>query len=121
MHYQVKQTQGKLIRAVHGEIFAVAIDLRKQSLTFTQSVGIHLSSENKHQFWVPDGFAFGFLVLSEMADVLYKTTDYWSPEHERCIAWNDPTLAIQWPIDIDPILSEKDARALAFSDAEYFP
>ena len=120
LHYQVRQAQGKLIRAVAGEIYDVAVDLRKASPTFGRWAGVVLSAENKRQVWVPEGFAHGFLVLSQDAEVLYKTTDYWAPEHERCIAWDDTTLAIQWPIEGEPLLSAKDRQGKAFASAEVF-
>ncbi|MBV5323561.1 dTDP-4-dehydrorhamnose 3,5-epimerase [bacterium] len=108
MHYQIRQPQGKLVRIAQGEVFDVAVDLRKNSSTFGQWVGETLSAENKKQLWIPEGFAHGFLVLSESADFLYKTTDYWAPKFERTILWNDSAIAIQWPISVPPILSEKD-------------
>lgn len=120
LHYQIKQAQGKLVRVVHGEVFDVAVDLRRHSPHFGSWVGTILSAENKKQVWVPEGFAHGFIVLSEMAEVLYKTTDYYAPEHERSIIWNDPSLAIKWPIVDQPVLSDKDAKAIAFIDAEVF-
>jgi len=120
LHYQIKQPQGKLVRCVAGEVFDVAVDLRKDSSMFGQWVGVHLSAENKRQLWVPEGFAHGFLVLSETAEFLYKTTDYYCPEHERCIIWNDPHLAIKWPSDVSPVLSEKDQQGLSFSQADKF-
>ncbi len=120
LHYQIRQAQGKLVRVVQGEVFDVAVDLRKNAKTFGQWVGIHLSAENKRQFWVPPGFAHGFVVLSETAEFLYKTTDYYAPEHERCIVWNDPDLGIDWPIDGEPRLSAKDAVGTPFAAAEYF-
>ncbi len=120
LHYQIQQSQGKLVRVVAGEVFDVAVDLRKGSSTFGQWVGELLSADNKHQLWVPEGFAHGFIVLSETAEFLYKTTNYYAPAHERCIIWNDATLAIQWPVDVDPILSEKDAKGLSFAEAEMF-
>lgn len=121
MHYQIQHAQGKLVRVISGEVFDVAVDLRKSSLTFGKWVGIHLSADNKRQLWVPPGFAHGFLVLSETAEFLYKTTDYWYPEHERSVVWNDPTIAIEWPLaGVDPILAAKDAAAAAFANAEVF-
>lgn len=120
LHYQIQRPQGKLVRVVHGEIFDVAVDLRRSSRTFGQSVGEVLSAENKRQIWVPEGFAHAFIVLSDSAEVLYKTTDYYAPEHERCILWNDPTLNIGWPPGIDPILSAKDAQGQSFTEAEVF-
>jgi dTDP-4-dehydrorhamnose 3,5-epimerase len=120
LHYQLKQVQGKLVRVVAGSVFDVAVDIRKGSPTFGQWVGEILSAENKKQLWVPEGFAHGFVVLSESAEFLYKTTDYWSPEHERCIAWNDPQLAIDWPVSGTPSVSAKDAQGAAFAQAEVF-
>jgi len=120
LHYQIQQPQGKLIRVVRGEIFDVAVDLRQGSPTFGRWVGEILSAENRRQMWVPEGFAHGFLVLSEVAEVLYKTTDYYAPIHERCIVWNDPTLDIRWPIEGEPAVSEKDKQGKFFSQAEFF-
>lgn len=120
LHYQIQQPQGKLVRVVQGEVFDVAVDLRKRSKTFGQWVGEILSAENKRQLWIPEGFAHGFVVLSDTAEFLYKTTDYYAPAHERCILWNDETLAIHWPAGIQPILSAKDAQGKAFVDAEVF-
>lgn len=120
MHYQIQQPQGKLVRVVQGEVFDVAVDMRKSSATFGQWVGAHLSAENKHQLWVPEGFAHGFVVLSESAEFLYKTTDYWAPEHERSLAWNDPTVGIEWPYQGTPALSAKDLHNTAFEDADTF-
>ncbi|OPA99693.1 dTDP-4-dehydrorhamnose 3,5-epimerase [Pseudomonas fluorescens] len=120
LHYQIKQTQGKLVRVTHGEVFDVAVDLRKSSATFGQWVGVHLSASNHKQLWIPEGFAHGFVVLSESAEFLYKTTDYWAPEHERSLAWDDPALAINWPISEPPTLSAKDAKAASLADAEKF-
>ncbi len=120
IHYQIQQSQGKLVRAVVGEVFDVAVDLRQSSPTFGKWVGEHLSAENKKSLWVPEGFGHGFLVLSDVAEFLYRTTDFYAPEHERCIAWNDATIAIDWPLDGDPLLSEKDASGSDFSEAEYY-
>lgn len=120
LHYQIQQPQGKLVRVVQGEVFDVAVDLRKRSKTFGQWVGEILSAENKRQLWIPEGFAHGFVVLSDTAEFLYKTTDYYAPAHERCILWNDATLAIQWPAGIQPILSAKDAQGKPFIEAEVF-
>jgi len=121
LHYQIRQPQGKLIRVVAGEVFDVAVDIRKSSPTFGRWVGETLSAENRKQMWIPIGFAHGFLVLSDSAEVLYKTTDYWAPEHERCIAWNDPDLAIRWPMEVvTPMLSAKDAKGAALARAEVF-
>lgn len=123
LHYQLKQPQGKLVRVVSGAVFDVAVDLRRSSPTFGQWAGVELSAENQRMFWVPPGFAHGFLVLSESADFLYKATDYYAPEHERCIAWNDAGLAIDWPLDGigTPTLAAKDAAAAGFEDAEVYP
>jgi dTDP-4-dehydrorhamnose 3,5-epimerase len=120
LHYQIKQPQGKLVRAVSGEIFDVAVDVRKNSPTFGQWVGERLSAENKKQMWVPVGFAHGFVVISETAEVLYKATDYYAPEHERCIAWNDATLGIAWPDIKDLSLSAKDKLGASLMAAEVF-
>ncbi len=120
LHYQIQQPQGKLVRVIQGEVFDVAVDLRKSSKTFGKWVSEILSAENKHQLWIPEGFAHGFIVLSETAEFLYKTTSYYTPVHERCIVWNDPTLQIKWPADIQPILSAKDAQGIAFPQAEVF-
>jgi len=122
LHYQIQQPQGKLVRVVRGSVFDVAVDLRKSSATFGQWTGIELSEENNFQFWIPAGFGHGFLVLSEMAEFVYKTTDYYAPLYERSIAWDDPALAINWPnIGIPPQLSTKDAAAVPFESAEVFP
>ncbi|WP_397380598.1 dTDP-4-dehydrorhamnose 3,5-epimerase [Pseudomonas sp.] len=121
LHYQVQQAQGKLVRVTAGEVFDVAVDLRRSSPTFGQWVGVHLSAENKRQLWVPEGFAHGFVVLSEFAEFLYKTTDYYAPEHERSIRWDDPTLAIDWQLTEAPQLSAKDQAGLNFQDASVFP
>lgn len=120
LHYQIQQAQGKLVRVVVGEVFDVAVDIRKSSPTFGQWVGYHLSAENKRQLWIPAGFAHGFLVVSEVAEVLYKTDEYYAPQHERCILWNDADLAIAWPLDADPILSAKDQAGKLFKEAEVF-
>jgi dTDP-4-dehydrorhamnose 3,5-epimerase len=113
LHYQIQQPQGKLVRVVQGAVFDVAVDIRKSSPTFGQWVGAELSADNHHQLWVPPGFAHGFLTLSESAEFLYKTTDYYAPQHERCIVWNDPELAIAWPcVEIEPTLSAKDKAGL---------
>lgn len=120
LHYQIQKPQGKLVRVVQGEVFDVAVDLRKSSKTFGQWVGIHLSAENKKQFWVPEGFAHGFVVLSETAEFLYKTTDYYAPEFERALAWNDPAIGIHWPIEDAPTLSAKDQQAKLLAQAEHF-
>jgi dTDP-4-dehydrorhamnose 3,5-epimerase len=120
LHYQIRQPQGKLVRVVVGEVFDVAVDVRKSSPTFGQWAGFTLSAENKRMAWVPPGFAHGFVVLSDYAEFLYKTTDYWSPEHERCILWNDPALAIDWPMQESPQLSAKDREGRLLADAEVF-
>lgn len=119
LHYQVKQPQGKLVRVVRGVVFDVAVDLRRSSPTFGQWAGTELSEDNHRQMWVPPGFAHGFVVLSESADFLYKTTDYYAPEHERCIRWNDPDIGIDWPVQ-SPQLSAKDQAGCAFAEAEVF-
>jgi dTDP-4-dehydrorhamnose 3,5-epimerase len=120
LHYQIQNPQGKLVRVVQGEVFDVAVDLRKSSKTFGQWVGVHLSAENKKQLWVPEGFAHGFVVLSETAEFLYKTTDYYAPAFERALAWNDPAIGIQWPIEDTPALSAKDQQAKLLVQAEHF-
>jgi dTDP-4-dehydrorhamnose 3,5-epimerase len=120
LHYQIKQPQGKLVRVAVGEVFDVAVDLRKSSPTFGQWTGALLSAENKRMMWVPEGFAHGFLVVSDSADFLYKTTDYYAPEHERCIAWNDPAIGIQWPLAGAPILAAKDLAGKQLQNAEVF-
>ncbi|MBW4648116.1 MAG: dTDP-4-dehydrorhamnose 3,5-epimerase [Kastovskya adunca ATA6-11-RM4] len=121
LHYQIQQPQGKLVRAIAGTIFDVAVDIRKSSPTCGQWVGYILSAENKRQLWIPPGFSHGFLTLSETAEVLYKTTDYYAPQHDRCILWNDPDLAIDWPLDSPPILSAKDQAGKLLKTAEVFP
>jgi dTDP-4-dehydrorhamnose 3,5-epimerase len=121
LHYQIKHSQGKLVRVVAGEVFDVVVDMRKDSPQFGQWTGCHLTAENAKQLWVPPGFAHGFFVMSESADFLYKTTDYWFPEHERCLLWNDPQLAIEWPLgDIAPLLAAKDAAGLPLAQADAF-
>jgi len=120
LHYQIQQPQGKLVRVTAGEVFDVAVDLRRSSPTFGKWVSVVLSGDNKLQFWVPPGFAHGFQVLSEQADFLYKATDFYAPEHERSIVWNDPDLQINWPLNVDPELSAKDAEAPLFKDAEVY-
>lgn len=121
LHYQVEQTQSKLVRVTVGEVLDVAVDIRRSSPTFGQWVGTRLSAENKRQLWVPEGFAHGFVVLSEYAEFLYKTTDYYAPAHERCIRWDDPQLAIDWQFEGAPQLSAKDQNGLLLSQAELFP
>ncbi|OPF64204.1 dTDP-4-dehydrorhamnose 3,5-epimerase [Hydrogenophaga sp. H7] len=120
LHYQVQQAQGKLVRVVQGEVFDVAVDIRRSSPTFGKWVGAHLTAENKHQLWVPEGFAHGFVVLSDSAEFLYKTTDYYAPAHERSILWNDPDLGIDWGFTGTPNLSGKDQAALLLKNAEVF-
>jgi len=120
LHYQIQQPQGKLVRAVQGAVLDVVVDIRKSSPTFGQHVTVELSAENKRMFWVPAGFAHGFVVLSETAEFLYKTTDYYAPEFERCIAWNDPSLAIDWQLLGAPLVSAKDAQGKFFKEAEVF-
>jgi dTDP-4-dehydrorhamnose 3,5-epimerase len=121
LHYQIKQPQGKLVRVVSGEVFDVAVDLRKSSPTFGRWTGVLLSAENKRMFWVPPGCAHGFLTLSASADFLYKATDYYAPEHERSLLWNDPDLAIDWPLTGAPTLAAKDAAGIRLRDAEVYP
>lgn len=120
LHYQIQHPQGKLVRVVQGSVFDVTVDLRKSSPMFGQWVGEVLSAENHKQLWVPPGFAHGFVVLSESAEFLYKTTDYWYPEHERSLLWNDPTVGIAWPVDFAPQLATKDAAGKLFGEAEMF-
>jgi dTDP-4-dehydrorhamnose 3,5-epimerase len=120
LHYQIKQPQAKLVRVVSGEVFDVAVDLRKSSSTFGQWIGTILSEENKRQLWIPEGFAHGFIVLSDFAEFLYKTTGYYAPEHERCLIWNDPAVAIQWPPGRVPQLSGKDRQGVSLDAAEVF-
>jgi len=120
IHYQIQQSQGKLVRVVAGEVFDVAVDLRQSSPTFGKWVGERLSAENKKSFWVPEGFGHGFLVLSDSAEFLYRTTDFYAPEYERCIAWNDTEIGIDWPLNGVPVLSGKDMKGIAFSKAEYY-
>jgi len=121
LHYQVRQAQGKLVRVVAGEVYDVAVDLRRSSPTFGRWVGERLSAENHRMMWVPPGFAHGFVVLSESAEFLYKTTDYYAPEHERTLLWNDPALAIEWPLSGAPLLKPKDAAGTPLAQAETFP
>lgn len=120
LHYQIQRPQGKLVRVVAGRVFDVAVDIRKSSPTFGRVACVELSEENHRQFWVPPGLAHGFLVLSEVADFLYKTTDYWVPAHERCILWNDPMLSVPWPLVGEPLLSAKDREGALFGDAPLF-
>lgn len=120
LHYQIRHAQGKLVRVVAGEVFDVAVDLRRDSPTLGRWVGARLSAANRQMLWVPPGFAHGFLALSDNAEVLYKTTDYYAPAHERCIRWDDPNLAIEWPVDGEPVLSPKDLAGVSFAEAELF-
>ena len=120
LHYQIRQPQGKLVRVVRGSAYDVVVDLRKRSPTFGRWVGVDLSEENHRQLWVPAGFAHGFLVTSDSADFLYKATDYYAPEHERCIAWDDPQIAIEWPLQGRPSLSAKDTAGVSLAEAEVF-
>ena len=120
LHYQIQQPQGKLVRVVHGSVFDVTVDLRKSSPTFGQWVGVELTEDNHRQLWIPPGFAHGFYVLSDSADFLYKTTDYYAPEFECSLIWNDPTIGIEWPLNTQPIISAKDAQGKKLADAEVF-
>ena len=120
LHYQLVRPQGKLVRVVEGEVFDVAVDLRQDSPTLGRWTGVTLSARNRRQLWVPEGFAHGFLVLSESAEVLYKTTEYWYPEHDRSMLWSDPTIGIQWPLDGPPQLAAKDVAAKRFDEAELY-
>lgn len=121
LHYQISQPQGKLVRVISGEVYDVAVDIRKSSPTFGAWFGTLLSAENKRQMWVPAGFAHGFCVTSDYAEFLYLTTDYWAPEYERCIAWNDRDLGIAWPLEGEPLVSPKDREGKPFKDADLFP
>lgn len=121
LHYQIQHPQGKLVRVISGEVFDVAVDIRKSSPTFGQWFGTHLSADNKRQMWVPAGFAHGFCVTSDVAEFLYLTTEYWAPEHERCIAWDDSDLAIEWPLSTEPTVSSKDSCGKRFKEADLFP
>jgi dTDP-4-dehydrorhamnose 3,5-epimerase len=120
LHYQIEHAQGKLVRVVAGEVFDVSVDVRRHSATFGKWVGVVLSAVNKRQLWIPPGFAHGFLVMRDDTEYLYKTTDYYSPQHERCIRWDDPAIGIEWPISQAPILSGKDQLGVALSEAEVF-
>lgn len=121
LHYQIRQAQGKLVRVIQGSVYDVAVDIRRQSPSFGQYVGVELSADNKRMLWIPEGFAHGFVVLSDSAEFVYKTTDYWAQEHERCITWNDATLAIEWPeLDGQPLVSAKDAQGVNLLSAEVF-
>ena len=121
LHYQVQHAQGKLVRVTEGEVFDVVVDLRRSSPTFGRSVGVNLSAENRHMLWIPPGFAHGFLVLSDVAEFLYKTTDYWYPEFERTLLWNDPALGIDWPLTGAPMLAAKDSAGTPLAQAEAYP
>jgi dTDP-4-dehydrorhamnose 3,5-epimerase len=121
LHYQIRQPQGKLVRVATGRVFDAAVDLRKSSPTFGRWAGAELSGDNHRQLWIPAGFAHGFLVLSDSADFLYKTTDYYAPQHERSVLWNDPAIGIDWPTDVEPTLSAKDKASVLLRDAEVFP
>ena len=121
LHYQIRQPQGKLVRVLAGEVYDVVVDIRRSSPTFRRWVGMHLKADEHRMVWIPPGFAHGFCVLSESADFFYKTTDYWAPEHERTIRWNDPALGIEWPIETEPVLASKDAAAPVLADAEVYP
>lgn len=120
LHYQIEHAQGKLVRVVEGEVFDVVVDLRRSSPNFGRWAGVNLSADNYRQLWIPPGFAHGFVVLSESAQFLYKTTDYWFPEHERSIVWNDPDIGVVWPIDGDPVLAAKDAAGKRLADADVY-
>jgi dTDP-4-dehydrorhamnose 3,5-epimerase len=120
LHYQIRQPQGKLVRVIAGEVFDITLDIRKSSPTFGEWAGVVLSAENKRQLWIPPGFAHAFVVTSDSAEFVYKTTDYWAPEHERSILWNDPAIGIKWPDGITPILSDKDRAGKLLADAELF-
>lgn len=121
LHYQIQHPQGKLVRVISGEVFDVAVDIRRNSPTFGMWVGAYLSGDNKRQMWVPPGFAHGFYVTSAHAEFLYLTSDFWAPEFERCIAWNDPDLAISWPLTAPPVVSAKDQQGTPFREADLFP
>mgnify|MGYP001606837637 CR=1 FL=1 len=121
LHYQIQQPQGKLVRVLAGEVYDVVVDIRRSSPTFGRWVGTHLNADDHRMVWIPPGLAHGFCVLSDSADVFYKATDYWAPEHERTIRWNDPALGIEWPIETEPVLSAKDAAAPVLADAELYP
>ena len=120
LHYQIQQPQGKLVRAIRGRIWDVALDVRRRSPTFGKSVGVELSEDNKRMLWIPVGFAHGFLVTTDIAEVVYKTTDFYAPQHERAVVWNDPDAAIGWPLDGEPLLSDRDATAPRLRDADLF-
>ena len=120
LHYQIRGAQAKLVKVLRGAVFDVAVDLRRSSKTFGKWVGVTLDAVDNHMMWIPEGFAHGFLVLSESADVMYKTSDFYSPRHERCIAWNDGSLAIDWPAEGEPVISDKDKLGVSLRDAELF-
>lgn len=120
LHYQIQHAQGKLVRVTEGTVFDVAVDLRRSSVNFGKWVGVELSAENKRQLWIPPGFAHGFVVTSDTAEFLYKTTDYWYPEFERSLLWNDPTVGVEWPLHIEPQLAKKDAAGKLWAEAEFF-
>jgi dTDP-4-dehydrorhamnose 3,5-epimerase len=120
LHYQIRQPQGKLVRVIAGEVYDVAVDLRRSSPHCGQWAGTYLSAANRRQLWIPPGFAHGFLVISECAEFIYKTTDYWAPEHERCVRWNDLDLMIEWPLTAPPLISAKDSNGASFAEAELF-
>ncbi|MBI3285120.1 MAG: dTDP-4-dehydrorhamnose 3,5-epimerase [Burkholderiales bacterium] len=120
LHYQIRQAQGKLVRVTSGSVFDVVVDIRKSSPNFGQATCVELSAENRRQLWIPPGFAHGFLVSSDSAEFLYKTTDYWAPEHERCLQWNDPAIGILWPLSEAPIMSAKDQQGKLLAEAEVF-
>ncbi|KVN49375.1 dTDP-4-dehydrorhamnose 3,5-epimerase [Burkholderia territorii] len=120
LHYQIEHAQGKLVRVVEGEVFDVAVDIRRSSPNFGKWAGVTLSADNHRQLWVPPGFAHGFVVLSDSAQFLYKTTDYWFPEHERSLLWNDPEIGIEWPLDGEPVLATKDAAGKRLAEAECY-
>ena len=120
LHYQIQQPQGKLLRVVQGSVFDVVVDMRRSSPTFGKHVGVELSAENRLMLWIPEGFAHGFLAQTDTAECIYKTTDFWAPEFERCLLWNDPSLGIEWPIQGLPILSEKDMQGKPFADSDQF-
>ncbi len=121
LHYQIRQPQGKLVRVIAGEVFDVVVDIRRSSPTFGRWVGERLSAENRRMLWIPEGFAHGFAVLSESAEFLYKTTDYYAPEHERTLLWNDPAVGVRWPLEGEPLLKPKDAAGATLATAEVFP
>jgi len=121
LHYQIQQAQGKLVRVIEGEVFDVAVDIRRSSPNFGKWIGVAVSAQSKRMLWIPAGFAHGFVVTSETCQFLYKATDYWAPEHERCIRWNDPSLGIEWPLSGEAIMSAKDLQGTPFAEAEVYP